>query len=90
VQPGWSYLVYIFVHSEYGNQGVGTYLLGSLMKALRDQGCSQILSGVYSNWDLSFRLHTKMGFRFQRRLSQCKILNLFPVPPKEEPQASLS
>ena len=86
VQPGWSYLVDIFVLPEYGNQGVGTYLLGSLMKALRDQGCSQILSGVYSNWDVSFRVHTKMGSRVQRRLSQCKILNLFPVPPKEEPE----
>jgi GNAT superfamily N-acetyltransferase len=85
VQPGWSYLVYIFVHPEYGNQGIGAYLLGSLMRALRKQGCSRLLSGMYSNWDVSLRLHTKMGFRVHRRLSQCKILNLFPIPPKEEP-----
>jgi GNAT superfamily N-acetyltransferase len=85
VQPGWSYLVYIFVHPEYGRRGVGAYLLGSLMTALREQGCTRLLSGMYSNWDASFTLHTKMGFRVQRRLSQCKLLNLFPVPPKEEP-----
>lgn len=85
LQPGWSYLVYIFVHPEWGNQGVGAYLLGSLMKALRKQGCSRLLSGMYSTWEVSFRLHTKMGFRVHRRLSQCKILNLFPVPPREEP-----
>lgn len=84
VQPGWSYLVYIFVHPQYGHQGVGAYLLSSLMKALREQGCSRLLSGMYSNWEASFRLHTKMGFRVQRRLSQCRLLNLFPVPPKEE------
>ena len=84
LQPGWSYLVYIFVHPEYGNKGVGAYLLGSLMKNLREQGCSRLVSGMYSNWEASFRLHTKMGFSVQRRLSQCKILNLFPVPPKEE------
>jgi GNAT superfamily N-acetyltransferase len=84
VEPGWSYLVYIFVHPEYGNQGVGAYLLGSLMTALREQGCRRLLSGMYGNWDASLRLHTKMGFRVQRRLSQCKLLNLFPVPPKEE------
>ena len=83
VHPGWSYLVYIFVHPEWGNQGVGAYLLGSLMKALRKQGCSRLLSGMYSNWDVSFGLHTKMGFRVHRRLSQCRILNLFPVPPRE-------
>jgi len=85
LQPGWSYLVYIFVHPEWGHQGVGAYLLGSLMKALREQGCSRLLSGMYSNWEVSLRLHTKMGFRVHRRLSQCKILNLFPIPPKEEP-----
>jgi len=86
VQPGWSYLVYIFVHPEYGRQGIGAYLLGSLMMALREQGYRRLLSGMYSNWDASFRLHTKMGFRIQRRLSQCKILDLFPVPPREEPE----
>jgi GNAT superfamily N-acetyltransferase len=86
LQPGWSYLVYIFVHPEYGRKGTGAYLLGSLMKALGEQGCSRLISGMYSNWEASFRLHTNMGFRVQRRLSQCKILNLFPVPPKEEPQ----
>jgi L-amino acid N-acyltransferase YncA len=59
--------------------------MGSLMKALRDQGYNRLLSGMYSNWDVSLRLHTRMGFRVQRRMSQCKILNLFPVPPKEEP-----
>jgi len=87
MQPGWSYLVYIFVHPQYGNQGVGAYMLGSLMSALRKQGCSRLLSGMYSNWDASLRLHTKMGFRVHRRLSQCKILNLIPVPPREEPSA---
>jgi GNAT superfamily N-acetyltransferase len=85
LQPGWSYLVYIFVHPEWGNQGVGAYLLGFLMKALRAQGCTRLLSGMYSNWDVSFRLHTKVGFRVHRRLSQCKILHLFPVPPREKP-----
>ena len=84
VQPGWSYLVYIFVHPEYGNRGIGAYLLGSLMKALQEQGCSRLLSGMFSNWETSFRLHRKMGFRVHRRLSQCKILNLFPVPPREQ------
>ena len=83
VQPGWSYLVYIFVHPQYGRQGIGAQLLGSLMKALREQGCTRLLSGMYSNWEASFKLHTKMGFRVQRRLSQCKILNLLPVPPTE-------
>jgi GNAT superfamily N-acetyltransferase len=86
LQPGWSYLVYIFVHPEYGNKGVGAHLLGSLMKSLREQGYTRLVSGMYSNWDASFKLHTKMGFNVQRRLSQCKILNLFPVPPKEESQ----
>lgn len=85
VGPDSSYLVYIFVHPECLNRSVGTYLLGSLMKALREQGRRWLLSGMYSNWEASIRLHEKMGFRLQRRLSQCKIMNLFPVPPKEEP-----
>jgi GNAT superfamily N-acetyltransferase len=82
----WSYLVYIFVHPEWGNRGVGTYLLALLMDALRKQGYIRLLSGMYSDWEVSIRLHTKAGFRVHRRMSQCKILNIFPIPPKEEPQ----
>ncbi len=81
--PGWSYLEYIYVHPEAAGKGVGTCLLGSLLAAVRDQGFSHMVSGMYSNWDVSYRLHSKMGFRVHRRLSQCKILNIFPVPPKE-------
>jgi len=83
LQPGWSYLVYIFVHPHWGSRGIGAHLLGSLIQALQEQGCTRLLSGMYSNWEASFKLHTKMGFRVHRRLSQCKILNLFPVPPTE-------
>ena len=81
--PGWSYLVYIFVHPTRARQGVGSHLLGSLMASLRGMGCRRIVSGMYSNWGASIRLHKKMGFRIHRRLAQCKILNIFPTPPKE-------
>ena len=81
--PGWSYLEYIFVHPAVAGQGVGSYLLGSLLMAVRDQGFSHMVAGMYSNWDVSIRLHTRMGFRDHRRLTQCKILNIFPIPPKE-------
>jgi GNAT superfamily N-acetyltransferase len=83
--PGWSYLVYIFVHPEHARKGIATYLLGSLIEALQDMGCSRIISGMYSNWQASIGLHKKMGFRIHRRLSQCKILNIFPTPPSEGP-----
>ncbi|MGD9975067.1 MAG: N-acetyltransferase family protein [Desulfatirhabdiaceae bacterium] len=86
--PGWSYLEYITVHPVVAGQGVGSCLLGSLMTAVRDQGFSHMVSGMYSNWDGSIRLHTKMGFRVQRRLTQCKILNIFPIPPKEKQDGS--
>ena len=81
LRPGWSYLVYIFVHPAYGRKGVASYLLGSLMEALRETGCSRLISGMYSNWDASIGLHEKMGFRIHRRLTQCKLLNIFPTPP---------
>jgi len=81
--PGWSYLVYIFVHPARTRQGVGAYLLGALMTSLREMGCRRIVSGMYSNWQASIRLHKKVGFRIHRRLSQCKILNIFPTPPRE-------
>jgi len=82
--PDSSYLVYIFVHPAWENRGVGTYLLGSVMVALREQGCRWLFSGMYSNWETSIRLHRKMGFRILRRLTECKILNIFPLRPKEE------
>ena len=81
--PGGSYLVYIFVHPFWAGRGVGAYLLGSLMAAVRDQGGLTMISGMYSNWAASLRLHTKMGFRIHRILSQCKVLKIFPTPPKE-------
>ena len=81
--PGWSYLVYIFVHPAYARQGIAAHLLGSLMEALRDMGCNWIVSGMYSNWEASIGLHQKIGFRIHRRLTQCRILNIFPTPPKE-------
>ena len=80
---GWSYLVYIFVHPAYARQGIASYLLGSLMAALKDMGCRRIVSGMYSNWEASLGLHKKMGFRIHRRLAQCKILNIFPTPPRQ-------
>ena len=80
--PGWCYLVYIFVHPSLGRQGIGSFLLGALMTAVRDQGGNHMVSGMYSNWENSIALHTKMGFRIHRRLSQCRWLNIFPTPPK--------
>jgi GNAT superfamily N-acetyltransferase len=85
---GWSYLVYIFVHPGYGRQGLGAYLLGSLMLALRDLGCTTLVSGMFADWTTSIRLHEKMGFRVRRRLTQCKLLHILPYPPKVELQGS--
>lgn len=80
--PGECYLVYIFVHPYFAGQGVGTYLLGRLMREMRDLGAVRMISGMYRNWEVSFGLHTKMGFRMRRTLSQCRLLNIFPTPPK--------
>ena len=80
---GWSYLVYIFVHPTFADRGIGSHLLGSLMEAVRDQGGSHMVAGMYSNWHASIHVHTKLGFRVQRRLIQCRLLNIFPTPPKE-------
>jgi len=85
VGAGFDIHVYIFVHPAIGRQEVGSYLLGSLMAAVRDTGCNRMLSGMYAEWETSIRLHRQMGFRIRRRLSQCRWLNIFPVPPKEAP-----
>ena len=82
LRPGWCYLVYIFVHPEFSGRGVGSTLLGSLMAAIRDQGGTHMVSGMYADWQASLRMHTKMGFRIHRRLTQCKLLKIFPTPPK--------
>ena len=80
--PDWSYLVYIFVHPAVGRRGIGSALLGALMEAVRNLGYSRMVAGMYANWEASIRLHTKMGFSVHRRLSQCRVLNIFPTPPK--------
>lgn len=80
--PGGSYLVYIFVHPSFAGRGTGSWLLGRLMEAVRDQGADHMIAGMYSNWHASIRMHTKMGFHIRQRLTQCKLLNIFPTPPK--------
>lgn len=85
---GWSYLVYIFVHPGYGRRGLGSYLLGSLMIALRDMGRTTLVSGMFGDWKTSIRLHEKMGFRIRRRITQCKFLHILPYPPKVDVQGS--
>ncbi len=80
--PGSSYLIYIFVHPAWAGRGVGSYLLGELMRTVRDQGGIEMIAGMYRNWEASIRMHTKMGFRIHRTLSQCRLLNIFPTPPK--------
>ena len=82
--PGWSYLVYIFVHPSYARRGIASYLLGTLMEYLREEGYKRVISGMYGNWEASIGLHQKMGFRIHRRLTQCKILSILPTPPTEE------
>ena len=80
--PGESYLVYIFVHPSVARQGVGSALLGALMAAVRDGGGTHMLSGMYSDWLDSLGMHTKLGFRIHRRLTQCRLMGIFPTPPK--------
>lgn len=82
--PGWCYLVYIFVHPNYARRGIGSYLLGSLMKTLQESGNTRMVSGMFSNWEASIGLHHKMGFHTHRRLAQCRILNILPMPPRDE------
>lgn len=81
LSPGCSYLVYIFVHPTYSRRGIASFLLGSLMEALRDTGGRRLIAGMYSNWEASIALHRKMGFSVHRRLTQCKVLSIFPRPP---------
>lgn len=84
LSPGWCYLEYIFVHPAIGRRGVGSYLLGELMTAVRHQGATHMLAGMYATWEASIRLHTRLGFDLHRRLTQCRLLNIFPTPPKAE------
>lgn len=80
--PGGSYLVYIFVHPQLAGRGLGSQLLASLMAAARDRGGTHMMSGMYADWHASLRMHTKLGFTVHRRLTQCKLLHIFPTPPK--------
>jgi GNAT superfamily N-acetyltransferase len=82
LSPGWCYLEYIFVHPAVGRRGVGTYLLAELMAAVRDLGATHMIAGMYATWEASIRLHAKAGFDLHRRLTQCRLLNIFPTPPK--------
>ena len=81
--PGFAYLIYIHVQPEYRRKGVGSYLLSCLMQFLRERGYHRLISGMYGDWEVSIRLHIKLGFRICRKYTQRRILRFFPYPPKE-------
>lgn len=79
---GYAYLVYIYVRPEYRCQGVGSCLLCRLMKFLQILGLTKIISGMYRDWHISMRLHTKVGFRFYRVFTEKRIFRFVLLPPK--------
>jgi len=81
---GHAYLVYIYVRPEYRNQKVGTCLLGCLIKALHERGYTNLISGMYNNWEISLRLHYKQGFKILRKYTERKILKFISFPPKKQ------
>jgi len=81
--PGYAYLVYIFVRPEFQRQGVGSYLLGSVMTHLRELGCEYLISGMYADWRISIKLHRKAGFRIDKKFIKRRLLRFLPYPPKE-------
>ena len=81
--PGAAYLVYIFVRPEFRRQGVGTYLLGCVMRYLQGAGYDMLISGMQTDWGSSLRLHRKAGFKVRKRFIRRKLMWVIPVPPKE-------
>jgi len=80
---GVAYLVYIFVRPEFRRNGVGSYILGSLMQHLRDRGYTRLISGMYADWSPSIDMHRKAGFQPSKKFIKRKLLRIIPVPPKE-------
>ncbi|HDR14188.1 MAG TPA: GNAT family N-acetyltransferase [Desulfobacteraceae bacterium] len=83
LSPDRAYLEYIYVRPEFTRKHIGCHLLERLMFSLRDDGKVLLISGVFSDWEVSFNLHKKMGFKVRRRLKQCRMLNIFPLPPAD-------
>jgi GNAT superfamily N-acetyltransferase len=79
---GCAYLVYIHVHPEYRNKGVGTYLMNLLMHWLRENGYRKLISGTFGHWEIPIRLHIKSGFKICKKYTERRILRFLPYPPK--------
>jgi GNAT superfamily N-acetyltransferase len=82
--PGYAYLAYIFVQPEYRNQKVGTRLLGCTLTQLKEQGYRGLISGMYSDWIISLRMHYTQGFKLYRTFKEQRILNCMLLPPKRQ------
>ena len=81
--PGAAYLVYIFVRPEFRRRGVGTYLLGCVMRHLRRAGYDELISGMQADWEHSIGLHRKAGFAIRKKFIKRKLMGVIPVPPRE-------
>jgi GNAT superfamily N-acetyltransferase len=83
LSPDRAYLEYIYVREEFKRNNIASHLLERLMLSLREDGKTSLISGIFGDWEESINLHMKMGFRIRRRLKQCRMLNIFPLPPTD-------
>ncbi len=83
LSPDRGYLEYIYVRFEFKRKNIASHLLERLMLSMRDDGKTTLISGIFGDWEESFNLHMKMGFKIRRRLKQCRMLNIFPLPPTD-------
>jgi len=81
--PDRAYLEYIYVRTEFKRNNIASHLLERLMLSMREGEKTLLISGIFGDWQESFNLHMKMGFRIRRRLKQCRMLNIFPLPPTD-------
>jgi GNAT superfamily N-acetyltransferase len=83
LSPDRAYLEYIYVRPDFSRNNIASHLLERLMLSLRENERNILISGIFSDWDVSLKLHMKMGFKIRRRLKQCRMLNIFPLPPTD-------
>jgi L-amino acid N-acyltransferase len=64
--PAYQYTVEhsVYVHEKHRGKGIGTQLLGELMRILNERGYATIVAGIDGNNEGSKIMHEKLGFTY--------------------------
>lgn len=60
----------VYIHPDFQNKGIGSRLMGEIIKLGKDNGFHTIISVISSDNEISIKMHEKYGFKLSGHLKE--------------------